>query len=145
MRNTFILTNAHIGKDAEINDINGQKQAKFTVAERENYKDRNGNWQERTQWHNVVMWGAVAERAAGKALKGVPVNIVGTYRVEPYEKDGVKRTAYYILVDRIEYLYPKPQGIESVGIQQQPVQTSMQQTQNDSLNFPELEGDKLPF
>ncbi len=140
MRNTFILTNAHIGRDAEVSDINGQKQAKFTVAEKENYKDKNGNWQERTQWHNVVVWGPAAERAASKALKGVPVNIFGTYRVEPYEKDGVKKTAYYILVDRIEYLYPKPQSTDFNA-----VRTPVTQTSSNSVGAFELPSDDMPF
>jgi len=141
MKNIFILTNARIGKDAEIREIGGQKQARFTVAESENYKDKSGNWQERTQWHDVVLWGAAAERAATKALKGVPVNVFGTYRIDRYEKNGERKTAYYVLADRIEYLYPKSQTPN-----QAPAQTQTMQQPIESIEPMNVEDDgPLPF
>jgi single-strand DNA-binding protein len=50
-----------VGKDPEVKDINGNKVANFSLATSEKYKDKQGTKQERTEWHNITIWGRLAE------------------------------------------------------------------------------------
>ena len=67
----------NLGKDPEIRSLeSGVSRANFTLATNESYKDRSGNWQKSTEWHDIVMWRSMAERA--KVLKkGMLVYIEG--------------------------------------------------------------------
>ena len=67
----------NLGKDPEIRTTeSGVTRANFTLATNENYKDRNGNWQKSTEWHDLVMWRSMADRA--KVLrKGMLVYVEG--------------------------------------------------------------------
>jgi len=67
----------NLGKDPEIRALeSGVSRANFTLATNESYKDRNGAWQKSTEWHDIVMWRSMAERA--KVLrKGMLVYIEG--------------------------------------------------------------------
>lgn len=67
-----------LGKDPEIRTLdNGTYVAKFSLATDESYKDRNGEWQTQTEWHNVIMWRDMAERAERMLKKGSLVYIDG--------------------------------------------------------------------
>lgn len=55
MINKAILQ-GRVGKDPEVRSTQGGKVANLTLATSESWKDRNGEWQEKTQWHNVVIW-----------------------------------------------------------------------------------------
>lgn len=58
----------NLGKDPEFRTLeSGVVKANFSLATNENYKDRNGNWQKATEWHDIVLWRSMAERA--KSLK----------------------------------------------------------------------------
>lgn len=79
-----------LGKDAE--DIKG-KGVRLTVATSERWKDKDGNQQERTEWHNVTAWGTEKQVAywVDAFKKGKNVYVEGQIRTEEYEKDGSKR------------------------------------------------------
>lgn len=68
----------HLGGDPEVRRLeNGAAVAKFSVATNENYKDSMGNWQDRTEWHSVVAWRYLAEKAENSLKKGSLVYIEG--------------------------------------------------------------------
>lgn len=65
MVNKVILL-GRLGKDPETQTTkNGKQMTKFPLATSENYKDKNGEWQERTEWHNVVMFGRDVRASKG--------------------------------------------------------------------------------
>lgn len=67
-----------LGKDPEIRRLeSGAVVAQFTVATFESYKDKDGNWQEQTEWHNIVAWRSLAEQAERNFKKGSLVYIDG--------------------------------------------------------------------
>lgn len=67
-----------LGSDPEVRRLeNGAAVAKFSVATNENYKDNMGNWQDRTEWHSVVAWRYLAEKAENSLKKGSLVYIEG--------------------------------------------------------------------
>lgn len=81
----------------------GRTLARFSIATNEGYKDKSGNWQEQTQWHNITAWGNTAE-LAGKILnKGQEVIIEGRLVNKSYEtKSGEKR--YSTEIEMNEFL-----------------------------------------
>jgi single-strand DNA-binding protein len=68
----------NLGKDPEVRHLeNGSAVASFSLATNENYKDKAGNWQTQTEWHNIVAWRALAERAERDLKRGSMVYIEG--------------------------------------------------------------------
>lgn len=68
----------HLGRDPEVRHLeSGAAVAKLNVATNESYKDKDGNWQDRTEWHTVVAWRTLAERAENSLKKGSLVYVEG--------------------------------------------------------------------
>lgn len=90
MVNKVILI-GNLGKDPETRTFdNGNEVCQFSLATSENYKDKSGEWQEKTTWHNIVVWGKQAQRAA-KLSKGDTLYLEGKIDNRSYEKDGQTR------------------------------------------------------
>jgi single-strand DNA-binding protein len=92
MVNRVILI-GNLGKDPEVRRLeNGAMVAKFSIATNENYKDRNGEWQQQTEWHDIVVWRALAERAESSLKKGMAVYIEGKLTHRSWQdQDGNNR------------------------------------------------------
>ena len=68
----------NLGRYPEIRHFEGGSQvAKFSIATNENYKDRSGEWQTRTEWHDIVCWGPLAQRVENSLKKGNLVFVEG--------------------------------------------------------------------
>lgn len=82
------------GQDPEIRTLDGGVTvARVSVATDESYKDKDGEWQNATTWHNVVMWRELAERAEKSLKKGSTVYVEGKITYRKYnDKDGNERT-----------------------------------------------------
>lgn len=77
MVNRVILI-GNLGRDPEVRRLeNGAVVAKFPIATNENYKDKNGQWQSQTEWHDIVVWRTLAERAESTLKKGMGVYVEG--------------------------------------------------------------------
>ena len=101
----------NLGKDPEIRALeSGVSRANFTLATNESYKDRNGNWQKSTEWHDIVMWRSMAERA--KVLKkGMLVYIEGKLTHRKWtDKDGRDHYATEITADVLRILEKREHG-----------------------------------
>jgi single-strand DNA-binding protein len=92
MVNRVILI-GNLGKDPEVRRLeNGAVVAKFSVATNENYRDKSGEWQTLTEWHDVVVWRSLAERAETQLKKGALVYVDGKLTHRSWEdQDGNKR------------------------------------------------------
>ena len=91
--NKVILV-GRLGKDPETNDAGRTTVTKFSVATTEYFKgkEKNADWEERTEWHNVVIWGANGEKADEVLRKGDLVYIEGKLKTDSWEdKSGNKR------------------------------------------------------
>ena len=82
-----------LGADPEVRRLeNGAAVAKLNLATNENYRDKNGEWQKLTEWHNVVVWRWLAERAEQYLKKGSLVYIEGKLTTRKWQdKDGNDR------------------------------------------------------
>ena len=97
--NKVILV-GNLGRDSEVMTFdNNVKKASFSIATTESFKDREGNWQERTEWHNIVLWGYLADK---KLLKGDQVYIEGRLRTRSWEDNsGNKRYTTEVFGDKV--------------------------------------------
>lgn len=83
----------NLGKDPEVRHLeSGASVARLTLATNESYKDKAGNWQNQTEWHNVVLWRILAERAERELKKGSLVYVEGKLRTRQYQDaNGIER------------------------------------------------------
>lgn len=94
MVNRVILI-GNLGRDPEVRRLeNGAVVAKFPIATNENYKDKNGEWQSQTEWHDIVVWRSLAERAEATLKKGAAVYVEGklTHRTWQDQDGNNRRT-----------------------------------------------------
>ena len=76
----------NLGKDPEVKYTpQGTPVAKITIATNERFKDKGGEWQDRTEWHNVVLWQRLAEIAGEYLKKGSKVYIEGRLQTRSWD------------------------------------------------------------
>ncbi len=81
----------------------GRKMARFTLATNESYKNKDGEWQENTQWHIITAWGKTAELVGKLLQKGNEIVVDGKLITNTYEtKEGEKR--YGTSIEMNEFL-----------------------------------------
>lgn len=109
--NKHILV-GNLGKDPEVRTTeNGKKLATFSIATSETFKDQQGNKKEVTDWHNIVIWGAMAEVAGKYLKKGSQVYLEGRVKTRSYEdKDGNKKYITETFCDKMVMLGGKKEG-----------------------------------
>lgn len=97
--NKVILV-GNLGKDPEVMTYeNGVKRAAFSLATTESYKDKEGNWVEQTEWHNIVLWRWLAEK---NLIKGDKIYLEGRIRNRSWEdENGQKRYTTEIQGDKV--------------------------------------------
>jgi single-strand DNA-binding protein len=107
----------NLGRDPEIRYTpSGQAVASFTLATSEKWRDKDGQMQERTDWHNIVCWGRQAELANQYLKKGRPVYIEGRIQNRSYDdKEGNKKYISEVVVQRLQFLGGKPDDAGSGG------------------------------
>lgn len=83
----------HLGKDPEVRRLeSGAVVAKFSLATSENYRDKAGEWQTLTEWHDIVTWRGLAERAERDLKKGSLVFVEGKLTTRKWQdKEGNNR------------------------------------------------------
>jgi len=104
-----VILIGRLGKDPEVKYTpSGAPVAKFSLATDEVFKDRSGEQQKRTEWHNIVAWNKLAEICGQYLTKGKLVYIEGSIRSRQWEDQaGNKRTAYDIVAGRMQMLGSK--------------------------------------
>ena len=164
--NKVILV-GNLGKDPELRYTpSGTAVATFSLATTERFKDREGNRQVKTEWHNIVAWRQLAE-ICGKFLhKGKQIYIEGKIQNRSYDdRDGNKRYISEVVVDQMQMLGSRDdnqggggsgggqasnQGVASSGSGQNYNQgaqnTSAGQQQGSSFEEPVFNpDDEIPF
>src|SRR6058998_2710044 len=104
--NKVILV-GRLGKDPEIRSTpSGTSVAKFSLATDDRYTDKSGEKQERTEWHNIVAWGKLAEICGQYLRKGKLVYIEGSIRTDSWEdkESGQKRNRTEIIANTMKML-----------------------------------------
>lgn len=101
-----VIIIGNLGKDPEVRFTeSGRAVCKFSVATSESWTDRDGQRQERTDWHNVVVWGKQAETCGQYLAKGRQVYVEGSIQTRSYDdKDGNKRWITEIVARNVRFL-----------------------------------------
>lgn len=104
MVNKVILVGS-LGADPELRYLdNGTSLATFSLATSKSWKDKDGNKQSKTEWHNCIAWRKPAEIINQYAYKGSKLYVEGELSTEKYEKDGVARYSTKIVVNTFQFL-----------------------------------------
>ena len=147
MVNKVILL-GNLGKDPVVRRVsNDVPVATFSIATTEYYKDKDGNRQPKTEWHNIVLWRGLAEIAEKYLHKGDRVYIEGKITYRSYEQEGVTKYITEIVGENMTLLTPKPTGGGS-NIPPPPMEEPPYVKGNSSTAHPSVEEapvDDLPF
>ena len=105
----------NLGRDPEVRTSESWKNARFSIATNEDFKNKNGDKVTHTEWHNIIMWRGLAEVAEKYLRKGDKVYIEGRLRTRTYEQDGVEKRFTEIEADTLIMLdkpdsQPQPQA-----------------------------------
>lgn len=134
-----VILLGRIGRDPEVRYMpNGEAVANFSIATSESWKDKNGDKQERVEWHNITIYRKLAEIAGQYLKKGSQVYIEGKIQSRKYTgKDGIERTAYEIIGSEMKMLGGNT-GTESVPV------PPTKQDQTEPVHVDDFE-DNIPF
>ena len=90
-----VILIGNLGKDPEVKYTpQGTAVARLTVATNERFKDKSGEWQDRTEWHNVVLWQRLAEIAGEYLKKGGKVYIEGRLQTRSWDDKQTNQKKY---------------------------------------------------
>ena len=162
-----VILIGNLGKDPEVISFeNGSKKMSVSLATTERYRDRDGNWVEQTEWHNLVSWGLLAQDIAEKRRnysKGDHMYVEGRIKTRQYvDNQNITRYITEIFVDKMMSLGSSRQAQQaqqnlnasynsySSQLQQQsqpqpPQQSQYQQPVDNQVDNQNYNGDDLPF
>lgn len=101
-----VIMIGNLGADPEVRNLeSGATVAKIRLATNESYRDKAGEWQTQTEWHDIVMWRMLAERAQSQLKKGAKIYVEGklTHRLWD-DKDGNKRKTTEVVANLFRLL-----------------------------------------
>ncbi len=101
-----VILIGNLGRDPELRYTqSGQAVVNFTLATTENWTNRNGEREERTEWHRIVAWGKTAELCAQYLSKGRTVYVEGRLQTREWEdREGQKRRTTEITAQTVQFL-----------------------------------------
>jgi single-strand DNA-binding protein len=101
----------NLTRDPDLRQIpSGQSVCSFSLALNRSYKGSDGNWQEATDYVDVVAWGSLGERVAQYVTKGRPVLVSGRLQSRQWEQDGVKRNKLEVVANDVTFLGGRGEG-----------------------------------
>ncbi|MBO4603524.1 MAG: single-stranded DNA-binding protein [Salinivirgaceae bacterium] len=111
MVNKVILI-GHVGRDPEVRYIAANTPTTtISLATTENYTDKQGAQQSRTEWHRVVLWHALAQLAEKHIRKGTQLYVEGRLATRSYtDKTGVQRSVTEVVAETVKLLGSHPQS-----------------------------------
>ncbi len=96
-----------LGKDPETKEIKDIFITNFSIATNENWVDKDGKKQEKTEWHNIVAFGKLAEAAGKYLVKGSQAYVEGKLTTDKWEKDGHTFYQTKVVATNIQFLDKK--------------------------------------
>lgn len=113
-----VILLGNLGKDPEVKYTqSGMAVARFSLATTERAKDKEGNWQDKTEWHNLVAFGRTAEVAGEYLKKGRTVYIEGSLRSSSWDdkETGQKKYKTEVIVNDLVMVGGQREGGEGGG------------------------------
>lgn len=128
----------NLGKDPVVRSIEGgNKVANFSLATNRVFKGQDGNPVEETEWHNIVLWGRLAEIAEKYLTKGSKIYVEGRIRSRQYDdKEGIKRYITEIVGETMNMLGSRSDGSDNGSKHEaEPTSSGEVPTVDDDLPF----------
>src|SRR5262245_23508118 len=148
MVNKVILV-GNLGRDPEVRSTpSGQPRASFTLATNRRWKDKNGQRQEQTEWHNIVVWGKQAEIAGQYLTKGKQIYLEGRIQTRSWEdrQTGEKKYMTEIVCDNFQMLGgPRGSDFETPAAAAAAPAAGPSYDEGTGTGFGEPEDDDIPF
>jgi single-strand DNA-binding protein len=111
-----VILMGNLTRDPELRQTpNGQSVVSFSLALNRAYKDQSGEWQEVTDYIDVVAWGPLAERVAQYLHKGRRALIQGRLQSRSWEQEGQKRSKVEVLASDVTFVDGRGEGGDSNG------------------------------
>jgi len=109
-----VILIGNLGSDPELRHTqNGTAVANFSIATSEKFKDKNGDRQERTEWHRIVAWDKLGELCGEYLTKGRSVYVEGKIQTRKWQdRNGVDKYTTEIIAREIKFLGSKSQNDE---------------------------------
>ncbi len=125
---------------------NGTHLAKMSIANNQRYRDKNGEWQEKTCYVNIIAWRKTAELVSEFCRKGSPVLIEGELVFNSWEdRDGNKRNQVEVNARRIQFLERRGQDSSNRNDSTQYSGSAPDSNEQDSAPGPMAQDDDIPF
>jgi single-strand DNA-binding protein len=106
-----VILMGNLTRDPELRTTpNGQSVCSFSLALNRSYKGSDGNWQEATDYVDVVAWAALGERVNQYVKKGRPVLVSGRLQSHSWEQEGQKRSKVEVVANDVTFLGSRPEG-----------------------------------
>ena len=140
-----VMLIGNLGKDPEVRfTAAGQAVASFSLATSEKFKGKSGDMEERTEWHNITLWGKLAEIAGEYLSKGKTVYIEGRLQTRKWQdKNGNDRYTTDIVGDKMQMLSAK--GERSGGGGGSDTSSTPKSGGGSSYEEPPFQDDDIPF
>jgi single-strand DNA-binding protein len=113
-----VILLGRLGKDPEVKYTpSGTAVAKFSLATSDRFKDKDGNWQDRTEWHNLTAWARTAEIVGEYLKKGSQVYVEGSLRTHSWDdkQTGQKKYMTEVNINELVMLGGKSDGAGGGG------------------------------
>jgi len=106
----------NLTRDPELRQTpSGQNVCSFSLALNRSYKDQSGEWQEATDYIDIVAWGPLAERVSQYLTKGRRCLVQGRLQSRSWEQDGNKRSKVEVLANDVTFLDSRGGGGDNEG------------------------------
>lgn len=140
-----VMLIGNLGKDPEVRyTASGQAVASFSIATSEKFKNKSGEWEERTEWHRITLWGKQAEIAGEYLAKGRTVFIEGRLQTRKWtDRDGNEKYSTEIVGERMQMLGGK--GESNGGGTARRSEPAHGGDQTVSYDDPPYQDDDIPF
>lgn len=111
-----VILMGNLTRDPELRTIpSGQSVCSFSLALNRSFKGSDGNWQEATDYIDVVAWGPLGERVAQYLSKGRPCLVNGRLQSRQWEQDGQKRSKVEVVAQDVTFLGGRDGGDNGGG------------------------------
>ena len=106
-----ILLIGNVGQTPQVRTVGDTKVASFTLATTERYRGKDGNVREETEWHNIAVWGKLADVVEKYVDKGTQLYVEGRIKTEKYtDAQGVEKYAVKVIASSLQLLGKKEGG-----------------------------------
>ncbi len=111
-----VVLMGNLTRDPELRQTpNGQNVCSFSLALNRSYRNQTGDWQEATDYVDIVAWGPLAERVSQYLSKGRRALIQGRLQSRSWEQDGQKRNKVEVVANDVTFLDSRGSGEEAAA------------------------------